>query len=349
MNEKKTIGFFGWLKRRKRILIGIATIILIILMAYFVDFSNLIQNIISVGFIGLFVFIITYTIAFILRAYKLKLIFNGLNHNVKYANCLFSTGASFVINDVTPGKLGDFAKIFIIRDEEEIGLGESTAGIALERILDLILLFLISCFALIYLYLSNIGEVNSREILGLNIQFYLVIGAVLIIGILIGIILLLYKTETIIRIITKISPKIANYIGRFIRNFKNGMKRLKENKKNLIYVILLGFPVWIIDGFIVVIFFYVAGYQLNIVILVLAKLLSFFSKAFPITPGGWVISENIGAFFLYFFYPFLDFQYEILPLFFIDHLFRSAYVLFFGGYSIFHYNFKLKELELMRE
>ncbi|MFX1568283.1 MAG: YbhN family protein [Promethearchaeota archaeon] len=349
MNEDKTKGFFNWLKRRKRILIGIATIILIILMAFFVDFRNLIQNIISVGYIGLLIFILTYTIAFILRAYKLKLIFNGLNHNVKYTNCLFSTGASFVINDVTPGKLGDFAKIFIIRDEEEIGLGESTAGIALERVLDLILLFLISCFALIYLYISNIGEVSSREILGLNIQFYLIIGAVLIIGILIGIILLLYKTETIIRIITKISPKIANYIGRFIRNFKNGIKRLKENKKNLIYVILLGFPVWIIDGFIVVIFFYVAGYQLNIVILILAKLLSFFSKAFPITPGGWVISENIGAFFLYFFYPILDFQYEILPLFFIDHLFRSAYVLFFGGYSIFHYNFRLKQLELIKE
>ncbi len=348
MNENKTKGLFNWLKRRKRILIGIVTIILIIFMVYFVDFPNLIQKIITVGFMGLFIFIITYTVAFILRAYKLKLIFNGLNHNIKYANCLFSTGASFVINYVTPGKMGDFAKIFIIRDEENIGLGESTAGIAIERVLDLILLFIISCFALVYLYISNIGEVSSREFLGLNIQFYLIIGAVLIIGILIAIILLLYKTETIIRIITKISPKIADYIARFIINFKNGIKRLKENKKNLIYVILLGFPVWIIDGSIVVIFFYVSGYQLNIVILILAKLLSFFSKAFPITPGGWVISENIGAFFLYFFYPLLDFQYEILPLFFIDHLFRSAYVLFFGGYSIFHYNFKLKQLELMK-
>jgi len=348
MNENKSKGFFSWLKRRKRILIGIVTIILIFLMLYFVDFPNLIQRIITIGYFGLLLLILTYTIAFILRAYKLKLIFKGLNHNVKYANCLFSTGASFVINDVTPGKLGDIAKIFIIRDEESIGLGESTAGIAIERVLDLILLFIISCFSLLYLYLSNIGEVSSREILGLNIQFYLIIGAVLIIGILVAIILLLYKTETIIGIITKISPKIADYIGRFVINFKNGIKRLKENKKNLIYVILLGFPVWIIDGFIVVIFFYLSGYQLNIVILILAKLLSFFSKAFPITPGGWVISENIGAFFLYFFYPLLDFQYEILPLFFIDHLFRSAYVLFFGGYSIFHYNFKLRELEQMR-
>ena len=201
---------------------------------------------------------------------------------------------------------------------------------------------------MIFLYLSSIGDTITKEFLGINIQFYLIIGAVLIIGLLILIILLIYKTDSIIRILAKISPKIADYVGRFIINFKEGIKRLRENKKTLIYVILLGFPVWIIDAFIVVIFFYISGFQLNIVILILAKLLSFFSKIFPLTPGGWIISENIGAFFIFFFYSSLDYQYEILPLFFIDHLFRSAYVLFFGGYSIFRYNIKLKELEQIR-
>ena len=153
MNEDNTKGFFHWLKRRKRLLIGIVTIILIILMAYFVNFPNLIEKIIAVGIIGLLIFIITYTLAFILRAFKLKMVFKGLNQNVKYTNCLFSTGASFIINDVTPGKLGDIAKIFILNDQENIGLGVSTAGIAVERVLDLILLFIISCFSLIYLYL----------------------------------------------------------------------------------------------------------------------------------------------------------------------------------------------------
>ncbi|MFX0033644.1 MAG: YbhN family protein [Candidatus Hodarchaeota archaeon] len=346
MNEDNTNKILNWLKKRKRLLIGITTIILIIFMVYVVDFPSLIQKIITVGIIGLILFILTYACAFLLRAYKMKLIFKGLDHKVKYTNCLFSTGASFIINDLTPGKLGDVAKIFIIRDHESIGLGESTAGIAVERILDLILLFFISCFALIYLYLSNIGDVSSREFLGLNMQYYLLFGAIIIIGILLAIFLLLYKTDPILKIITKISPTIANYLGRFVINFKRGIKKLKENKRKLIYVILLGFPVWIVDGFVIVIIFYALGFQLDIIVLILAILLTFFSKIIPFTPGGWVISEPFGALFTYFFYPlFPGGFYEILSLFIIDHIFRSAFLLFFGGYSVFRYNFKLKELE----
>ena len=345
MSEEKNSQFIVWIKRRKRLIIGLGTILLLIFMTFFIDFLQFIQKLIAVGFFGLIIFVITYTIAFILRAYKLKLIFKGLNLNIKYSTAYFSTGASFVINDLTPGKLGDLAKIFIIKDEENINLSESVAAIAIERILDLILLFIISCFALIYLYISNFSGSTSGQILGQNIQFYLAIGAIIIIGILVILILLLYKTEFIINILKKISPKLAHYLGRFVINFKEGMKKFKDHKRELIYIILLGFPTWIIDASIVIIFFYILGFQLNILLLILAIILTFFSKTFPITPGGWGISENVGAAFIYFFYSLTITFPEILSIFIIDHLFRSAYLLFFGGYSIFHYNFSLKKIE----
>jgi len=345
MNEEKKSKFFIFLKRRKQLIIGIATILLLVFMAFFIDFMQFIQDLITVGFFGLIIFVITYTIAFILRAYKLKLIFKGLNLNVGYATSLFSTGASFVINDLTPGKLGDLAKIFIIKDEEKIKLSESVAAIAIERVLDLILLFIISCFGLIYLYISNFSGATSGYILGQSIQFYLALGAILIIGIIVIFILLLYKTEFVINILKKISPKLAHYVKRFIVNFKEGMKKFKDHKRELIYIILLGFPTWIIDASIVIIFFYMLGFQLNIFLLILAIILTFFSKTFPITPGGWGISENVGAAFIYFFYSLTISFPEILSIFIIDHLFRSTYLLFFGGYSIFHYNFNLKKIK----
>ncbi len=345
MSEEKNSKFIVWIKRRKRFIIGLGTILLLIFMLFFVDFLQFIQNLIAVGFLGLILFVITYTIAFILRAYKLKLIFKGLNLNIKYSTSYFSTGASFVINDLTPGKLGDFAKIFMIKDEENINLSESVAAIAIERVLDLILLFIISCFALIYLYISNFSGATSGQILGQNIQFYLAIGAIVIIGILVILILLLYKTEFIINILKKISPKLAHYVGRFVIEFKEGMKKFKEHKRELIYIILLGFPTWIIDASIVIIFFYILGFQLNIFLLILAIILTFFSKTFPITPGGWGISEPVGAAFISFFYSLTITFPEILSIFIIDHLFRSAYLLFFGGYSIFHYNLSLKKIK----
>ena len=344
MKEEKKSRFLVSLKRRKRLIIGIATILLLIFMVFFVDFYSLIQRILMVGIPGLIIFILSYTVAFLLRSYKLKMIFEGLEKNVSFSTSYFSIGAAFVINDLTPAKLGDFAKIFIIKDKENIRLSESAAAIAIERILDLILLFFISCFALIYLYISNYGESSSRLILGQTIQFYLIIGALIIVAILILIILLFYKTEFILKILQKISPKLAYYIGRFVINFKEGMKSFKNHKKKLTYIILIGFPTWIIDAALVILFFNPLGYDVNIFLLILAKILTFFSKTFPITPGGWGISENVGTLFIFFFYPGIAYS-VILSVFIIDHLFRSAYLLIFGGYSIFHYNFSLKQIK----
>jgi hypothetical protein len=70
----------------------------------------------------------------------------------------------------------------------------------------------------------------------------------------------------------------------------------------------------------------------------------FFSRIFPLTPGGWGVSENIGALFIFLFYPGIPYI-EILSVFIIDHLIRSAYILIYGGYSITHYNIKLKDIK----
>lgn len=341
MNKKKVIEF---LNRNKRILIGLLTIILILFMIFVVDFNQFINKILTIGLWGTILFILMYTIAFLFRALKLKMIYLGIEKPISFSTAYFTLGAAFVINDLTPGKFGDITKIFLIKDQENLRLSHSSAGIAIERILDLILLFGISCLAFFYLYFTNLHSSQTATVLGQSIQFYILMGALFIVAIFIGLIILFYKTEFFINVISKFSGKLADLIDRFIKNFKKGINKFKDNKKALAWIIFLGFPTWIIDGMIVSIFFYFTGYPLNLFILLLAILLSFFSKAFQITPGNWGISENVGALFIFFFYPHLPY-FEVLSIFLIDHLFRSVYLLFFGGYSIFHYNFKLKELE----
>ncbi len=344
MNDVKKNKIISWLQENKRLLIGLITIILLVVMIFFVDFPRLIDKIMLIGFWGTFLFVIFYTVAFNLRAYKLKLIFRGIEQNISYSTSYFSIGICFTINDLTPGKIGDFAKMGFIKDQENIKLSESVCGVAIERVLDLILLFLISLFALIYLYISSINKSRAITLLGQCMQIYLAIGAILIIGILIFLLLLIYKLEFVLKIIGKISTKLADFVARFFINFKEGMKKFKDHKRELIYITLLGILTWSVDAFIVVIFFYLSGYHLNIFLLVLAMILKIFSKTFPITPGGWGISENVGSLFVYFFYPHIEFT-EILSIFIIDHLFRSAYLFFYGGYSIFHYNFKIKQVK----
>jgi len=344
MEEENTSKFLSWLKRRKRLLIGIATLLLLIFMIIIVDFISLIQKIITIGLTGLMIFAIIYTIGFLIRAYKLKLIFKGINIKIGFFSSYFSTGAGLIINDLTPAKIGDIVRILIIKDHEKLKLSESTAGIAIERILDFILIFIISCFALIFLYISNYGETSTKESLGSNIQFFLALGVIFIIGILVLLALLLYKTEFIVGIINRFLPKIADYLNRFVRNFKRGIKEFSGHRKIFIATILLGIPTWIVDGFIVILFFYILEYQVNMLVIILATVLINLSKTFPITPGGWGISENVGALFIFFFYPAIGFT-EILSIFIIDHFLRTAYLLIFGGYSLLHYNFSLKDIE----
>ncbi|MFX1339150.1 MAG: YbhN family protein [Promethearchaeota archaeon] len=313
-----------------------------VFMILIVDFRSLLLKISLIGINGTLLFIIAYTSAFLFRSAKLKLIFKGLKHKIMFQTAYFTTGICFIVNDITPGKFGELAKIVVIRDQEKLHLSESVCGITIERVLDLVLLFIISCLAFFYLYINSYNENSAMIILGQNLQLYLALGAIIITTILMVLFLLISKTDVLLKIIGKFWIKLADLLGKFIYNFKDGMKTFKKNQKELIYVLLLGFITWLIDALIIVIFFYYLGYKINIIVLLLAVILVFFSKTFPITPGGWGISENIGALFIFVFYPQIPFI-EILAIFIIDHLFRSAYILFYGGYSIFHYNFKLKE------
>lgn len=342
MNSLKNNKLNFWTEKRKRFLIFISTIVVITFMVIIVDFQSLILKITLIGLIGILLFIITYTLAFVFRSFKLKLIFKGLEQDIKFQTSYFTTGICFIVNDMTPGKLGELAKIVVIRDQENLQLSESVCGITIERVLDLVILFFISCLAFFYLYFNSFNENYAMIVLGQSLQLYLAFGAIIIITILIILFLLIFKTDFLLKIIGKFNAKLADLLGKFIYNFKDGMKRFKQNKDSFISILLLGFITWLIDALIIVIFFHYLGYNINIIVLLLAVILSFFSKTFPITPGGWGISENVGALFIFVFYPHIPFI-EILAIFIIDHLFRSAYILFYGGYSILHFNFSLKE------
>ena len=63
MNEEKNNKYVLWLKKRKRLLIGLGTIIIIIVMILLVDFQELIQKVITIGFGGLILFLTAYTLS----------------------------------------------------------------------------------------------------------------------------------------------------------------------------------------------------------------------------------------------------------------------------------------------
>ncbi|MFX1275771.1 MAG: lysylphosphatidylglycerol synthase transmembrane domain-containing protein [Promethearchaeota archaeon] len=347
MEDKSYHKLISWLRRNYQVIIGLITICLIVLMILFVDFINLLNKIILIGLYGTILFVIVYTFTFILRSYKLKLIFIGLNRKVSYSICYFSIGTAFAINEVIPAKIGDLAKIVFLKEHGNLKLSESFGGTAIERALDLFILFFISLFALIYISIIKIDESDTITLFGFSLQFYIILATIVIFVVLTFLILILFKTDFCLGIVGKISKKIENYFRNFITNLKGAIRSFKEHKKEFLVVLILSCVIWIIEAFIGIIFFYLVGFNLNFFILILALLFTYFSKSFPITPEGWGISENLGAIFVLIFYPSIPYL-DLLSIFIIEHLFRSAYIFFYGGYSIFHFNFNLKHIKQIK-
>ncbi len=327
--------------RTRRILFGVFTIILIVFMIIFIDYNTILENLCRISIIGILLFIMTYTAAFFFRTYKLKIIFQGINLNPSFLTIYSAIGAGWAINELTPAKIGDLAKIeFIHERNPNIRLSKSICAVAIERFIDLIILFSISCIALLCLYLNNITGTTQ-----LNLQFFLLIGALILVGGLIGLIILFFKTEWFLNLIGKISKKLRNLIERFLKNLIEGLNDFRENKKKLIWVLILNFPTWLFEALTLVIFFFFAGYEINIFIILLAQLVTFFTKTIPITPGGWGVSEIAGAILISLLYPTIPYN-EILSIFILDHIIRMVYVFIYGGIATMSFNFKFIGIDL---
>ncbi|MHA1671206.1 MAG: lysylphosphatidylglycerol synthase transmembrane domain-containing protein [Promethearchaeota archaeon] len=329
--------------KTKRLLIGCATVVIILLMIVYVDFGTILNKLQQISAIGIFLFSLTYTIAFIFRTLKLKLVFNGINIKPRYLTIYGAIGTGWAINELTPAKLGDLAKMEYIRQKEfNIPLSKSLCAVLIDRFIDLIILFSITCITLIYIYLSGVSYASE-----LNLPFFVIVGAILLLLIAISLVLLFFKTEWILKIMGKISTKLRTLLEKFINRFIEGLNDFRKNRKKIFLVLLYNIPTWFFESITLVIVFYLTGYQINIFIIILAQIITFFTKTIPITPGGWGVSEIIGALLISIFYPLLPYD-EILSLFILDHILRVIYVFIYGGISTVAINFKFKEIDISK-
>ncbi|MHA1466987.1 MAG: lysylphosphatidylglycerol synthase transmembrane domain-containing protein [Promethearchaeota archaeon] len=329
--------------KTKRILIACVTIAIIVIMILYVDFQTILLYLQRISIWGIFLFSVVYTLAFIFRAFKLKLVFNGINLEPNYFIIYGAIGTGWAINELTPAKLGDFVKMEYIRQKESnFPLSKCLCAVLVDRFIDLIILFSITCFTLLYIYLSNVTYITE-----LNLHFFIIMGALLLfIGVL-GLTLLFFKTDWILSITERISPKLKKLLEKFIIRFVEGLKDLRKDKKNMLLIVLYNIPTWLFESLTLVILFYLIGFPINIFIIMLAQIVTFFTKTIPITPGGWGVSEIIGALLLSVFSPAIPYN-EILSVFILDHILRVVYVFLYGGISTIAINFKFKDVDALK-
>ena len=231
----------------------IITFVLLVIIFWKIDFSQLIRLIISFNVKDLFFIIIIYFLSLILRGLRWKyLIRNNTNLSLISLSEIFTVGSA--LNSYLPLRVGDLWRAYYLNKESEnlninnsnnkqdnkfyIGKTKALASIVLERILDGVSIVLILIFASLIFY-------SNSDILKL-----IYISGILFFGALFFI-LLIYNFNII--------DKIFNYVYRFIKrnkhikllekiqevtkNFIEGLSCI-SSIKNLIITIVLSFSIW---------------------------------------------------------------------------------------------------------
>ncbi|WP_159025784.1 lysylphosphatidylglycerol synthase transmembrane domain-containing protein [Aquimarina sp. Aq78] len=123
--------------------------ILFCLLIYKVGWEDTLESIKKVSIAHLLVAIVIFWIAFYLKSVRWKIISNSFGIPLHSYQALKVFFIGLFLANITPGKLGDFGRLFYIKDQlpnKKVGW----SSLIMDRIFDLICLFFFSLIALFY-------------------------------------------------------------------------------------------------------------------------------------------------------------------------------------------------------
>lgn len=262
---------FNKLKKNAIIFTIIGVAVLAIISIY-VDFKELLHAFKEFNLLFLPIIIILAPLNYVLRYIKwtfyLRLI--GIKINFFDNLLIFLSGFGMTI---TPGKLGELIKSYVIKNRYNIPISKTAPLIFVERITDAISMLILSCIGLI-------GFTYGVEII---ISFLLLT--------LIGIIVVQNK---------KLCTAILKYIGKikFLRTKSEQIHQFYESTfilfkwKNLAIAILIGVVSWGFEGLVVYFALNAMGYSIPILASVFIVSFSTIVGTISIMPGGLVVAEG---------------------------------------------------------
>lgn len=206
-------------------------------------------------------------ISFPLGASRWFFLLKMTDYKIKFKQTLSLVLASSAIS-LIPGRLGDFAKIYPIR--QQIPMQTSTHTIILEKIIDIFSLLTISLLGFILI---------KKYFLSLTI-FIIILSIALFV-------LIVYKIY-----------KKTNKSFKIFDNFWEIIEKIKQNKINFCYSILSSFVNWLVSILMLFILFIAFDQYVNFAIIMSYFPLAIFFGLVPISLAGMGTREASLIFFL---------------------------------------------------
>ncbi len=300
------------------------SLIVIISIIVFVGLNNIsaaitrIQN----NPLPILVFVLIFSLSFTLRAVRWKFIVPEASMGV----LIRSLYVAWFFNGVTPARLGDAARVYFLKTEESVNIGEGLASVIIDRILDLICLLAIFPS---YLYFTFEG----RELDEIS-QFFLLTTIIITLVALILVFLTAWRPETMSLVISQLlgfmGEKTTQKISQLIKSASMSIRGFSGNKKAVTGSIFVSFPIWIFESMSTYLIAQAMDIEVSFFLCLLAATFGFFAMTIPITPAGWGSFELAIAAVLSISLP-LE---TALLIALVDHVIRQVYVALIGGIAL---------------
>ncbi len=259
-------------------------------------------------------------------------------------NLFSATAIGFMANNILPARLGEFIKAYAIGKKESVSVSASFATIIVERILDLLTVF-IFMFLVFYAVDLPYESAEVEKLLKYG-------GGILSLIFLVILILIFYfKNNKELfknianKVIKPISLKAANKMSKFLDAFASGLSVLKRGK-HLIPITFQSFIIWVLSAvpiyLILISFGYMLPFSVSLFILVVLSL----AVAIPSAPGfigtfHYACALGLGLFNI----P----EEEALSVAIILHAISFFPITLIGLYFLWRSNMTLREVENLEE
>ena len=227
---------------------------------------------IAIGLTGYAAFIV-------IRSWRWHVILQASAPAATLGDATAVTAIGFALNTVLPFKLGEFLRIGAIAPLARIGVGEATATVVLERVLDVLALLVIALAA------AAVAGGGSNSF-GLWSGVVVIALASLAIGV-VAYLMVSYPQKTLAvidRIATRLPPRVGAFIERFSASVLKGLASLRSPGR-LATAGVLSVLTWLCIDVGLMACFRALTPQLSFPTLALACTIFIISQAVSITPG----------------------------------------------------------------
>ncbi len=251
----------------------------VLIFIYVLSQIDLQQLVLELSSVDMLVYFVVLVVAFLhipLKALKWNFLIKSYGIKFPLSKSCRAWLVGFGIGQITPGRIGDFARAYYLKSETRIG--KSLTTVIIDRVIDVAILIglaIISMFLFITYYVPDLS----------------LMPVLVFIAVAFAVFLLLLTKESLVRKVIKpfyrfIPEKFSKPGKSVFSDFYSGLATIKKDKKNLFFSTALGAFIWLFSIFEYWLIAVALGVDISLAFMFIAVPITVLMETLPISFSG---------------------------------------------------------------